>query len=157
MDGLPADEGRIVHRGIRGLPGYPRKITCTSLTPPGSPESNQRNLMRYDRSGSTVCPLKVPSKRPSSGCGSHVGQYTGAWISFASFCQLARDELVQTAGVVSTAVAADGSESAPAQDVTASTNAATTAPLASTTAAFPLVTISSLYDTRAHGPRRGAT
>ena len=53
--------------------------------------------MRYERSGSTVCPLNTPSKLPSSSCGNHDGQYTGALILFASRCQPAREDFGQAA------------------------------------------------------------
>jgi len=58
--------------------------------------------MRYERSGSTVCPLNTPSKRPSSGRGNHDGQYTGALILFASCCQPAFHSFGQVGGAAST-------------------------------------------------------
>ena len=61
--------------------------------------------MRYERSGSTVCPLNTPSKRPSSCCGNHDGQYTGALILFASCCQPAFHSFGQVGGAESTAEA----------------------------------------------------
>src|SRR6187455_1716610 len=61
--------------------------------------------MRYERSGSTVCPLNTPSKRPSSSCGNHDGQYTGALMLFASRCQPALHSFGQVGDAESTAEA----------------------------------------------------
>ena len=71
---LPATVSVSSQVGIRVLPGYARRFTCTSLTTPW-PDSNQTKLTRYERSGSTERPLKnLPLKFPTSGCGSQDGQ-----------------------------------------------------------------------------------